>query len=238
MAAPSLRRSDELRARHRRIRNAGLIASVLVHGLLFVLWRGDARPISPYAAAGRRAGDDRAAPAGGGMRALRLQTVAPAVARPIPRPPAPVPVPDVAVAPDVPIEPELPPIEIADLAGVAGAAGRDEGAHAGAGIEGGTGRGDGGTEAAGRFRVIPPEPRGVILPPSDRPKEVRGKEVEVWVFVDTDGTVIPDSTRVIPSTGDAGFDRRLARQAAEWVFEPARREGRAIAEWFRYVISL
>ncbi len=53
-----------------------------------------------------------------------------------------------------------------------------------------------------------------------------------------DGSVVPDSTRVIPSTGDSKFDDRLKRQAAEWVFDPARSMGRAVAEWFRYFITL
>jgi len=78
----------------------------------------------------------------------------------------------------------------------------------------------------------------MILPPADRPASVRGKEVEVWVFVTEQGRVIADSTRIHPSTGDRRFDERLRRQAAQWVFEPARKGGRPVAEWFQYVIGL
>lgn len=235
MAASTTRRTDELRARHRRIRRAAFAASVLFHLALFLIFRGDGRPRSPYAAAGPRAGDDRAAPLGGGMEALQLRPISPPEVQPIPRPPVPIPTPEATVVVEEEPEPEVPPIDFSELPGVAGP---EQGPVVGAGIEGGEGEGDGGTEAEGRFRVVPPTPRGLILPPSDRPDRVRGKEVEVWVFVAADGRVVADSTRVIPSTGDAGFDRRLRRQAAEWVFEPARREGVAVPEWFRYVISL
>jgi outer membrane biosynthesis protein TonB len=86
--------------------------------------------------------------------------------------------------------------------------------------------------------VVPPAPRGLILPPADRPGKVRGKEVEVWVFVTAGGAVVADSTRLSPSSGDSRFDERLKKQAAQWMFQPARREGRAVAEWFRYVLTL
>lgn len=235
MAGTSIRRTDVLKERHRRIRRIAFALSVLFHLALFLIFRGDGRPLSPYAAAGPRAGDYRAAPAGGGMQALQLRPISPPEVQPIPRPPVPIPAPEATVEPEPEPEPELPPIDFSELPGTAGP---ELGPVAGAGIEGGEGKGDGGTEAEGRFRVVPPTPRGLILPPSDRPDRVRGKEVEVWVFVSVDGRVVADSTRIIPSTGDAGFDRRLKRQAAEWVFEPARKEGVAVAEWFRYVISL
>lgn len=237
MAGTSIRRTDVLKERHRRIRRVAFALSVLFHLALFLIFRSDVRPRSPYAAAGPRAGDDRAAPAGGGMQALQLRLISPPETQPIPHPPVPIPTPEavVEIEPEPEADPVTPPIDFSELPG---AAGTQQGTDVGAGIEGGTGRGDGGTEAEGRFRVVPPTPRGLILPPSDRPDRVRGKEVEVWVFVAVDGRVVPDSTRIIPSTGDAGFDRRLKRQAAEWIFEPARKEGVPVAEWFRYVISL
>lgn len=235
MQSTLIRRTDELKERYRRIRRVALLLSVLFHLALFLIFRGDGRPRSPYAAAGPRTGDDRAAPAGGAMQALQLRLISPSETQPIPRPPVPIPVPEAVVDIEPEPEPVTPPIDFSDILGAPGA---QKGTDTGTGIEGGTGRGDGGTEAEGRFRVVPPTPRGLILPPSDRPDRVRGKEVEVWVFVAVDGRVVPDSTRIIPSTGDAGFDRRLKRQAAEWIFEPARKEGVPVAEWFRYVISL
>jgi len=50
--------------------------------------------------------------------------------------------------------------------------------------------------------------------------------------------VVADSTRLAPSSGDSKFDERLRRQAAEWVFNPAKKGGQPVAEWFRYTIVL
>ena len=227
------RRTDELRRREKRIWRAALAASLLLHLLVFLAFRGDRLPRSPFAAAGPPAGDDAAAAAGGGLQALRLRIVEPRVE--VIRPPAPIPTPEAPIEVEVIPEPEPTPVDLSELPGVGGT---ERGPEPGTGIEGGTGRGDGGTEAEGRFRVVPPVPRGLILPPSDRPGKVRGKEIAVWVFVDAAGAVVPDSTRLVPSTGDSKFDDRLKRQAAEWVFQPARKGGKAVAEWFRYVITL
>jgi hypothetical protein len=119
---------------------------------------------------------------------------------------------------------------------VAALIGDGPGLEEGPGIEGGTGRGDGGTGDSGRFTVIPPSPRGMIIPPTNR--RLRGSSVEVWVFVNAAGRVVPDSTRLNPPTSDRSFNRRLMEEAAEWVFNPATREGRPVAAWFPYTISM
>ena len=90
----------------------------------------------------------------------------------------------------------------------------------------------------GRFRVVPPRPKGLILPPSDRPDDVRGKQIDVWVYVAPSGRVVADSTRLSPSSGDRGFDRKLREHAAGWVFEAARKDGQAVGEWFNYTLIL
>jgi outer membrane biosynthesis protein TonB len=210
------------------------LISLGLHLLIFFIFGGERAPHSPFAAAGPRAGDDRAAAAGGGMQALNLQIVVP---QPVLRAPDPVPTPEVVVEPEPIPEPEPAPAP-AEVAKLPGTGGAEQGVGAESGVEGGSGRGDGGTEAEGRFRVVPPAPRGLILPPGDRPGKVRGKEVTVWVFVTESGVVVADSTRLLPPTGDSKFDERLRRQAAQWVFQPARRDGVAIAEWFRYIITL
>ncbi len=232
--APS--RSIELRRRYARTLRIGLVLSVLAHVALFLIWRGVRLPPSPFSAAGPQSGDTRAA-AGGGMQAVQLALTAPSAPA---RPPEPVPVP-VDIAEPVPepvpeVQPSVAaaPVNVGVAAGVLGLGD----AGSGAGRSDGTGRGAGGTEAEGAFRAVPPSPRGLILPPGDRPRRVRGKQVAVWVFVDAAGDVVADSTRIDPGTGDRGFDRRLRELAAEWVFDPARKEGRAVAEWFRYVLVL
>jgi hypothetical protein len=214
--------ASDRRRRDRKIWRTGLLLSLLFHLLLFIGWRGTVIPSSPFAAAGPRAGDNRAAK--GSMQALNMR-VPPS--RPIIRPPRPL-----AVA--VEIEPvEFEDTETLDPSSVLGEApGQDEGP----GLETGTGEGDGGTAEEGFNRLQPPSPRGMIIPPAN--KDLKGTTVEVWVFVDERGRVVADSTRLNPPTRDRGFNQRLIREAAEWVFRPAIRAGQAVASWFPYQISM
>lgn len=226
---------DHERRRYTRAWRWGLAASVVLHVLVFVLFAGQRLPPSPFAAAGERRGDDRAA-LGGGMQSVELAT--PTAARPVPPEPEPVPDPEAEEEPE-PEPEEEPAEEVPAIAlAMASSVGGNRGPDVGPGLEEGEGLGDGGTEAEGRFRVVPPRPRGLILPPGDRPDDVRGKEVEVWVYVAASGEVVADSTRLNPPTGDRKFDRKLREHAAGWVFEAARRDGRAVAEWFRYTIIM
>jgi protein TonB len=230
-------RTEEFDRRYRRWFRRAFLASVLLHVVILLMFRS-ARPLppSPFAAAGPRAGDDRAA-AGGGMQVVALQITQPQPEPVQPVIPEPVPEPTPKIELEV-VEPKPQTVAAVTPAIGVPTVGEGTGTAVGPGLESGTGRGDGGTDAEGRFRVVPPSPRGLILPPSERPKQVRGREVDVWVFVTDAGKVIADSTRIAPTTGDRKFDDRLKKQAAEWVFEPARRGGRAVAEWFRYTIIL
>ena len=229
-------RNDEHDRRWRRGWRIALISSVLLHVLILLLFRNE-RPLppSPFAAAGPRAGDDRAA-AGGGMEVIVMRVTQPQVVPPDVEIPEPVTQP--VIEQEV-VEPQTEPtVEAVTVVEATGRVGEGQGKAEDQGTETGTGRGDGGTSEVGLFRVLPPSPRGLILPPADRPGRVRGKEVDVWVFVTDRGRVVPDSTRIAPSTGDGRFDSKLREQAAEWVFEPARRGTRPVAEWFRYTIVL
>jgi outer membrane biosynthesis protein TonB len=231
--------------RYRRILRWALVVSLFFHIAVLLWFRADLLiPESPFAAAGPRAGDAAAA-AGGGTQLVQIRVTQPQI-EPEPSDPVIVPAIPVPVPEPEPVVEELKPkpevvaistgaaIAMANTAGV----GENRGNMTGTGIEGGTGRGDGGNAEEGLFRLVPPSPRGLILPPSDRPGKLRGKEVDVWVFVTARGQVVADSTRVDPSTGDGKFDDRLRKQAAEWVFEPARKAGQPVAEWFRYTIIL
>lgn len=104
------------------------------------------------------------------------------------------------------------------------------------GVEGGRGRGDGGTGAEGFFDLIPPTPRSIIYPPPN--ENLRGKQIDVWVFVDATGKVVPDSTRLNPPTSDGGFNRRLIAEATDWLFHPAKRNDQPVAAWAFYTISM
>lgn len=239
--APTAWRGEWQDRQWRRAWWGGLLLAVLIHIALVFIWRHEvALPVVAQAAAGPRKGDDQAAEGGRGMQVLALRIPeAPAQPAPIPRPPIPIPVPDAQLQQQVtaPPAPSAAPQVLGNPVDGAGA-GEGSGNKTGPGIAGGTGQGDGGEAASGRYRLSPPTPRGLILPPSDRPGSVRGREVVVYVFVTDRGRVVADSTRLAPSTGDRKFDDRLRRQASEWVFNPATKGGQPIAEWFRYTIVL
>ena len=214
--------AEERRRHDRSVWRTGLLVSLLLHLLVFFGWRGTVIPESPLAAAGPAAGDNRAA--AGSMQALNVRTPP---ANPIVPPPIPIPT-DVAVEP---VE-FVPEVQI-DPASVAGDA---PGALEAPGIETGTGLGDGGNSDEGLYKLQPPVPRGMIIPPDN--DKLRGTEVQVWVFVDETGRVVPDSTRLEPSTRDGDFNRRLIREASEWVFRPAQQDGEAVSSWFPYRIRM
>ncbi len=211
------------RTRDRKIWRNGLLASLLLHVLLFALWKYDGPLMSPFAAAGPRAGDNRAA--GGAMQSMAIRI-------PPPRPIVPprIPLPTVTPVEPMDFEPQVEP-NLVDVIGD-----RPGNTPGPPGLEGGTGRGDGGTAEEGLFRLVPPSPRGMIMPPAN--DNLKGREVEVWVFVDERGRVVADSTRLEPPTSDRDFNRRLIREAAQWVFEPARQGGKPVASWFPYTISM
>ncbi len=227
-----------LERRYHRALGWGLVASLLVHAGMFLMFDDASLPRSPFSAAGERRGDTRAA-RGGGMEAVELMAP-PAVAESEPVPPVEAtPEEVVEELEERPPEPEvlemgIPAATLSDLLSAPGPVSLlDQ-----PGLVDGVGEGDGGTEAEGRFRVVPPRPRGLILPPGDRPDAVRGREVEVWVYVSAAGRVVGDSTRLNPPTGDRRFDRRLRDHAAVWVFEAARRDGQPVGEWFHYTINM
>jgi hypothetical protein len=212
----------ERRRRERRIWRRGLVVSVMVHLAIFFGWRGSVLPESPFAAAGPKSGDNRAA--AGSMQALNIST------------PPPVPI----IPPPVPIEVavEVEPVEFDDQTEFdpSSLMGETPGTLEGPGVVDGTGRGDGGDADDGLNRLQPATPRGMIIPPTN--SDLRGTEVQVWVFVDERGRVVADSTRLEPPTRDRGFNNRLIREASEWVFRPAVQEGRPVASWFPYRISM
>lgn len=214
----------ERRRQDRSIWRAGLLVSLLLHLLVFLTWRGATiLPPSPFAAAGPRADDARAAQ--GTMEAVNVRTPP---RREITPPPRPL---EVAVEVDpIQFEEELD----VDPSELLGDRPGDPGEQTG--LPEGEGEGDGGDVDEGRYRLQPPSPRGMIIPPAN--DELRGTTVEVWVFVDERGRVVPDSTRLNPPTRDRDFNRRLMREAAEWVFRPAMQAGEAVASWFPYEISM
>jgi hypothetical protein len=228
-------RSEEHDRRYTRAIAWGIGLSAVGHAALFLIFSARPLPISPFAAAGERMGDIRAA-AGGGMEAIQLRPPTEVLQPP---PPVPAPTPDVTeIEPPEPEleEEEIPAIALAEELATSGT----EGPAEGPGLAAGEGQGDGGTEAEGRFRVVPPSPTFLGIPPTeDRPDEVRGRELVIWVYVTASGDVVPDSTRVDPRIRDRGFDRRIRDYASSWRFKPARNpDGLPVGEWFRWSLEM
>lgn len=212
--------NEERRRSERGLWRRALGLSFLLHLFVVLGWPEGRVLQTPFAAAGERAGDDQAAD--GSLQAMNLRVAA---SRPITPPRVPV----ISLDAVQPVEfDETAELEPSSFVGDA------PGAEA-PGIAGGTGAGDGGNSDEGRFRLVPPVPRGMIWPPeTDR---LDSFDLEVWVFVDATGRVVPDSTTLRPPTRDGGFNRRLIEDAADWVFEPARQAGEPVASWFPYRIT-
>lgn len=236
MSTPeSTRRWDTLQRRWGRTFRWSLVLSALAHVIVVLLFRSSLPlPEVPTRAAGEDRGDPEAARGGGSELIAYTIEVPPPPEVPV----TPVPVPVPSEVPQTPVVQPPTPTPPAATPGQDASAGEGRGPETGPGTATGTGAGSGGTDESGTSRTIAPSPRGLILPPSDRPARVRGNTVTVYVFVTERGTVVSDSTRIAPSSGDSRFDTRLRRQASEWVFNPARRDGRPVAEWFRYEIVL
>lgn len=215
--------------REQRVWRIGLLLSILLHLILFFIFRTEPERLTPYAAAGPGSGDPMAAPGGGAMHAVVLRPPVEIVIPPRPETPIIEPV-------EVPDRLEEPVLSLSELELRDPGEGSREGAESGAGLPGGEGRGDQGNAMTGLRRLIPPTPRGVIMAPLDRPASVRGREVTVWVFITQAGVV--DSVRLDPPTPDSNYNDSLLREARNWVFEPAERAGRAVATWFSYTWKL
>ncbi len=211
---------EDRRRHERRIWRTGLWLSVLFHLLIVFGSRAMDIPLSPFAAAGPRAGDNRAAR--GSLQALNLRSPPSA---PIVQPPIPIPA-------DVEMEPVM--FEQGVVMDPASVLGDEPGLTEGLGLANGDGKGDGGDSDEGFFRLRPPVPRGVIIPPNH--DSLRGTAVQVWVFVNERGRVIADSTRLDPPTRSRDLNRQLIREASEWMFRPAVQEGKAVASWYPYRI--
>ena len=205
------------RRKERKIWRTALVVSLLFHLLVLVFGGRRPLPISPFAAAGPKAGDTRAAR--GGMQTMNI-TVPP------PRPIVPPPVPVLAEIEFDPVEFDSEPeFDMAALLG------EKPGPPGPPGLDG-DGEGDGGEATEGIGSVAPPRPRGLIYPPSH--KVLQETEVVVWVFVNEHGQVVGDSTRLEPPTRDRGFNRQIIKEAAQWLFYPATRHGLAVAVWTNF----
>lgn len=107
--------------------------------------------------------------------------------------------------------------------------------HSGPGLPGADGGGDGGLDASGRDRLTVPTPRSII-PLWNPPKEVRGMVVTIRVLVDARGRPTGEIL-VRPHIPNSGFAQRLRKEMLSMDYVPARRGGRAVAEWAEVTLT-
>jgi hypothetical protein len=171
-----------------------------------------------------------------------------------PKPTPPVTVTPTAVPPTVippPVPEEKSPVEPApaaaatavrpdSLAGAGPGTGGGVGGGTGGGIGPGTGTGSGpgtGTGAGEGGTGKPPFPRQYIIPPSDAPKELRGREIRVTSYVDARGKV--ERVEFHPEISDGGYARRLREAMLNYRFNPATdASGHAIASTFETTVTI
>ena len=223
-----------------RRRYSGLVASLLLHGLVVgvVVVHGD-RLVNPSVAPGssRLAGSS----GGGGNRvayitlpSLPKPAPAPAVRVTVPVPPprsvqtpVPQPVPS-QLAPLVPAD-TVP--EVAESGGANQTADRGTGTAGAGGAQGAGGLGRGGANGTGGGQggtLRPPEPREIPLPYDKPPKELRGALLKVTFWVRVDGRV--ERYQVEPEIKDRDYAQKFDEVMRAFRFTPARApDGRSVA---------
>lgn len=218
----------------------GLLVSLVVHAAILLTMEEAPIPDAEYAA-GPGTADPRAAAGGGsGLEMIEVRPTTPAEEEVTPVEVS-VPVPRVVAEPEEVETPTERPAEEAAASQQgrnAPGEGGEEGIAEGPGRATGEGEGAGGTGEEGASGVVPPRPRGQILPPTDRPRSVRGLVVTVHMLVDESGRVVPGSVRLEPPTPDAGYNRRLIRSSSEWRFDPARQNGQPVRAPYSFQVYL
>jgi len=190
--------------------------SVAVHFLLFFIWKITAIPISSSMPLGPE--QSEGAVDEGSLRALSIW-----VPPKLPVPPSPILIPSQIDIHDV------EDTEITEREAVS-ALGELPSLDKPLGLQGGFGIAYQGTSG-----WIPATPRDMIIPSNKH--DISGKEIQVRVFIDESGGVIPDSTYLEPATVDEDFNQRLIQQSAKWLFSPATRDGKPVASWFTYRLT-
>lgn len=145
----------------------------------------------------------------------------PVVSRPEPATAVPPPVVPPAVDTTTATSAAPLPSATGDSAGTGGigagpGAGGGQGGGTGGGVGPGAGPGVGGAGGHGSA----PEPRQLVLPPADYPKDMRGQRVDVTFFVAADGRV--ERIAIDPEIRDGGFARKFEEAMRNYRFRPAR----------------
>lgn len=227
-----------------------VILSAVVHlaVVLALLWSGtryleDTRAPGPGHGRGGGGGGG-----GGGTRALVLYVAPP------PAPPPPAPTPAAVVVKTVPVPaPVVKPVDStpkpAAPAAVAAApagpgAGPGSGAGQGPGSGGGSGGGTGGgvgpgvgADSGGGGTILGPTLQTIFIPPTDRPRAVRGTVITATFEVSASGDVVHIALDPMPQ--DRRFAAELLAKLRQFSFTPAHRpDGRAIPSLYSVKLYL
>jgi hypothetical protein len=204
------------------------VLSAALHGALVALIAWGGREL---AEAGRWGGGGTGG--GGGGRAFAVFSVPAAAAAPIP-PPSPIVLPS-ELALKLPASvPETttsaspaeslaqPGAEAAGRQGGGQGGGGGPGVGTGAGAGAGSGAGPGGADD-GAGRIVPPEPQGIILPPTGAPPALRGVRLTVRFEISERGEVVAIS--VEPPIRDRSYRNEFMDRMRRYTFSPARTQG-------------
>lgn len=185
--------------------------------LLAVVWHGRALLEGGSEGGGRRG--ERPA-----VQFFTLPEAAPMMA--VELPPAPT-VALTEIPPLTPLAVDLPRLDIGATTLPRGAPGGVVVAGTGArgmGAGGDVGPGTGSTEGY----ILPPNPRGVIVPPGNPPRSVRGRQFRVQFWVAEDGGVT--RVAITPEIEDAKYRREFHERMRQYRFYPATtRDGRHVS---------
>lgn len=207
------------------------VLSAALHAALVALIAWGGREL---AEAGRWGGGGPRGGGGGGGRAFAVFSVPAAAAAPIPPPPPivlpselalklPASVPETTTSAS-PAEPlPQPGAEAAGKQGGGqGGGGPGVGTGAGGGAGAGSGAGPGGADD-GAGRIVPPEPQGIILPPTGAPPALRGVRLTVRFEISERGEVVGIS--VEPPIRDRSYRNEFMDRMRRYTFSPARTQG-------------
>ena len=229
------------------LRGLGLSAVLHLGLLALVLW-GQHRMMEAGLMPG--AGPGRGGGGGGGGRVFAVLALPPALRAAPPAPALTVPslqaltLPVEQPAEEVPIQ--MSADELAALiratapgngAGQGSGTGPGSGSGSGGGSGGGVGPGVGNDSGGGGGNVFAPQPQGIILPPPDRPSDLRGTTVRVRFEISARGEVLDVS--LDPPIRDRKFRSDFLERLRRYTFTPAyTRDGRAVAGVFEIRITL
>jgi protein TonB len=236
-------------ARERGIlRGVGLSAAVHVGVIALAVWGG--RRLAEAGLAPGEGGGRSGGGGGGGNRVFAVFTLPPALP-PAPAAPALV-VPSLqALTLPMALPAESVPQQVTaeEFASLAQPTGSGLGAGQGSGVGPGSGSGTGGGSGSGVGTGVgpdsggsggsyyPPQPQGIIMPPPDRPSELRGTTVTARFEISARGEVL--RVTLDPPIRDRRFSGEFIERLRRYTFTPAyTRAGQPMAAPFEIRITL